>query len=259
MSRRGHAPHQPAAGTRQERPPTPRAITHVRILLRVWTCCCSSRCFSFPRLQNGSEGPRENLLVVLGQPLAGRGGGSRGSCGAGPISGSPGQFVAGFPDECMWPSPLEVTGCEPHGLTLGAGRRWPCGDSVHAGLCTGTADRVGEGFGEILIAGGTSHPGSANPDGARPPIRSQTDVMLQCPQRPPLCCHETTAAPKPSAPTAAISQRGTGCVTSCAGSLLYKGDPELARGHTPASQRHRGDCGAALLPGSAGWRVAGEV
>lgn len=100
--------------------------------------------------------------------------------------GLPVQLVARFPDEHVWPSPLEVTGREPHGLVLGGCRWWPCGDSVHIGLCAGAAVPVGEGFEEILITRGTSHPGSANPDGTRPPILSQTDVMLQCPQRPPI-------------------------------------------------------------------------
>lgn len=70
--------------------------------------------------------------------------------------GLPVLLVAGFPDEHMWPSPLEVTGREPRSLILGVGRWWPCGDSVHVGLCAGAAVPVGRGFGETPMARGTS-------------------------------------------------------------------------------------------------------
>lgn len=61
---------------------------------------------------------------AAGQPLAWPGGGSRRSCGAGAIWGSPCCSWQGF-----LMSPLEVTGREPRGLILGVGRWWPCGDT----------------------------------------------------------------------------------------------------------------------------------
>lgn len=207
MSRRGRAPHQPAAGTRQERPPLrdnarPDPAAGLDMLLQLPLLR-----FSPPvKRERGASGkpPRG-----AGQPLAWPRWWEQGVVRCWCHFGLTVRLVAGFADEPMRPSPLEVTGREPHGPVLGVGRWWPCGDSVHTGLHAGAAVPVGEGFGDIVIARGTSHPGNTNPDGTRPPILSQTDVMLQRPQRPPLCCHGTTAARKRSVPTSATSQRGT--------------------------------------------------
>lgn len=127
-----------------------------------------------------------------------------GSCGARHHFGLPVPLVAGFRGGHAWLSPSEVTGREPRGLIPGGGGWWPWGDSVHVGLCVGTADGIlwakGPEKHERPIARSPSHPGSVNPAGARPLTWSRMDAMLRCPQRPPSCAMREQRRRNPARP-----------------------------------------------------------